>query len=155
MPLMLFGFLQMIVDATLWGISAYMIFVLIAKNQKHWQLGAWISAGTYFIWDEIIGSWFLSGAGVRVTNREISQLVGNDFANVDFFDLLLSIALAFGGFVLGRLMFRRATTGLALPVPDTESIDGSASVHVNLLSKAQMKGNNHAGSDERNHCDSP
>lgn len=107
MPLMLFGFMQMLVNAALWGIAAYLIFVLIAPDQKRFQTAAWISAVIYFFWDEVIGSGFLSGAGVCFTNRDVSRFVGDDFASVDFFDVLLSVGLAYGGFYLGRYLFRR------------------------------------------------
>jgi len=99
----------MIVDAALWGIAAYLIFVLIAQDQKRWQLAAWISAGIYFVWDEIISSCILSDAGIQFTNREVSRLVGNDLGSIDVFDAVLSVGLAYGGFVLGRSLFRRAT----------------------------------------------
>jgi len=119
MPLMLFGFMQMLVDAALWGIAAYLIFVLISPDQKRFQAAAWISAGIYFVWDEVIGSGFLSGAGVRFTNRDVSRFVGEDFTNIDFFDVLLSIGFAYGGFYLGRYLFRRvfaAVQGRGTPV---------------------------------------
>jgi len=106
MPLMLFGFMTMLVDAALWGIAAYLIFVLISHDQKHCQLAAWISAAIYFVWDEVIGSGVISGAGVNFTNRDVSRLVGDDFAGIDFFDVLFSVGLAYGGFFLGRYLFR-------------------------------------------------
>ena len=115
LPLMLFGFMLMLVDAALWGIAAYVVFVLISPDQKRWQAAAWISAGIYVVWDAVISSGFLSATGVRFTDPDVSRLVGEDLTSIGFFDLLLSVGLAYGGFFLGRHLFRAGEHGFRCP----------------------------------------
>ena len=105
---MLYGPLLLIIDASLWGIASYLLFVIISPNQKRPHIAALISAAFYYFWDEVIGSGVLSGFGVRFTNLDIARLVGDTFAKLTISEFLLSICLAYGGFFVGRYLFRRA-----------------------------------------------
>ena len=109
---MLFGLIQMILDPFLWGIASYAIFILLTKSDKRWQIGAWISASLFFLWDEVVCSTLMNAVGFSMSDDSITDFMGPDMWNIDLFDIVTSVGLAFGGFALGRLILRRVARAL-------------------------------------------
>ena len=109
---MLYGFILMMLDPFLWGIASYAIFMLLTKNDRRWQIGAWISAALFFMWDEVVCGALMNAVGVSLSDESITDFMGPDIWSIGVFDVLWSIGLAFGGFVLGRLMLKRVARAL-------------------------------------------
>ncbi len=103
----IFGLIQMLLDPFLWGIASYAVFMLLTKNDRRWQIGAWGSAALFFLWDEVVGSTLMSAVGLSMSDENIMEFMGPDVWNIDLFDIVSSIGLAFGGFVLGRLILKK------------------------------------------------
>lgn len=134
---MLFGIIQMMLDPFLWGIASYAIFILLTKSDRRWQIGAWISAVLFFVWDEVVCSTLMNAVGLSMSDESITDFMGPDMWNIDVFDVLLSIGLAFGGFVLGRLMLKRVarflqkkSNGQPTSAPHSESAPSASSEKV-------------------------
>ncbi len=104
---MLFGFIQLLLDPFLWGITSYAMFVLLTKNDKRWQIGAWGSAALFFVWNELVCCLLMNAIGMSVADEGIADIAGPNMWDIGVFDFLLSIGLAFGGFVLGRLILKK------------------------------------------------
>ncbi len=106
------GLIQMIMDAFLWGIASYAVFMLLAKNDRRWQIGAWTSAAIFFLWDEVVGSILMNAVGLSMSDESITEFMGPDMWSIDLFDIVNSFGLAFGGFVLGRVILKKVAKAL-------------------------------------------
>ena len=106
-----FGHVQMALGGLLWGIAAYAVFIILVRNDRYWQIGAWVSAVLFFAWDKIVVSTLMAAAGVRYSD-EISESVGAEIWDINLYVIVLSIGLAFVGFVLGRWLVKRAAEAL-------------------------------------------
>ena len=102
----LFSYVQLALDALLWGIGAYAIFIALIRNDPYWQIGAWIAAALFLGW-KIVWVTLAEAGDIRFpveTSESIAGLVA---------DICLSVGLAFLGFVIGRWLVKKAAAGLA------------------------------------------
>lgn len=127
---MIFGLIQMILDAFLWGIASYAVFMLLAKSDRRWQVGAWISAVIFFLWEEVVCSTIMNAVGLNMSDESIMDFVGPNMWDIDLFDVITSIGLAFGGFAIGRVILKRVAQVLQ------EKKTGQQSLSVEVLRAA-------------------
>lgn len=127
---MVFGLIQMILDAFLWGVASYAIFMLLAKSDRRWQLGAWLSAVIFFLWDEVVCSTIMNAVGLNMSDQSITDFLGPNMWDIDLFDVITSIGLAFAGFAIGRLILKRVAQVLQ------EKKTGHQSLSVEVLQVA-------------------
>jgi len=107
----LFGHVQMALDAMLWGFAAYAIYIAVVRDDRYWQVGAWTTAGVFFGW-RVIGITVSEAAGLQF-GEEISDSVGARLWDITIYLAVVSIGLAFVGFVTGRWLVKKAADGLA------------------------------------------
>ena len=111
--LAIWGLVQWVLDPLLWGIASYTMFMLLVRRDRWWQVGAWVSAGLYFVWDDVLPRTLLGAEGMSGLMEDVSHLVGTDIRDVDASDVVLSVALALGGFAIGRILVKRVASVLA------------------------------------------
>jgi len=105
-----FGHVQMALGGLLWGIAAYAVFIILVRNDRYWQIGAWVSATLFFGW-QVISITMAEAADFRF-GEGTSESVEARTWNISVYLAVVSIGLAFVGFVIGRLLVKKAAEGL-------------------------------------------
>ena len=58
---------------------------------------------------------------MSVADTDVSEFMGADIWDIDSFDVALSIGLAFGGYVVGRFLVKKAARALSVAASGPQS----------------------------------
>ncbi|HML74898.1 MAG TPA: DUF4190 domain-containing protein [Anaerohalosphaeraceae bacterium] len=147
-----YGILEMLIDAFIWGTTMYLMYLLISGNDKKWVLGGIISSLIYFLHDTVIGSLIIGYAGIEITNQQIIENIGHNFSAIEYSDFIFDFGLSFGGFVLGRILTKKAVKkGL---INNNSNIDSFTNISLQAINSQrvddiiQSKGVNMTGQEQ-------
>lgn len=100
-----YGLTVILLTPFLWGVTSYVIFFLICKNENKWKIAGIVSSIAFFIWDDVICKHMLGTVGMNFQN---SDLLGSDWSEIAlFFEMVLSVGLAFLAFFIGRVFLKK------------------------------------------------
>ena len=73
-----------------------------------------------FFWSEVISGLIIKAMGIGFSDQNISEYMADQNWNIDLFDVFFSIGLAYGGFVLGRVILKKVARQLIVKEIDRQ-----------------------------------
>ncbi len=107
-----YGFITMLLNPLLWGVTFYALFILITRSDRKWIIGGIASSLLFFLWDEIVCVQIMGAVGMSMGDEDIADFVGTDVWTTSVADAGISVGLAFAGFAVGRMIIRGACNAL-------------------------------------------
>lgn len=85
----------------LWGIGSYAAFILLMGSDRQWHGAGWTSA-LLFVGFAHVGNAVRDAGGMAFTDQGVSDFAEPATLGLNLFAALVNLALALGGFAVGR-----------------------------------------------------
>ena len=109
----LYLILSVALEALLWGSLSYILVILIARTDSKWWIGGIVSSVLFWLWYEVI-RWGGEGLLMQQEGIHVSSHFWDNLVPLDFGRFLFRIATSIAGFVVARLLFKKANANAFL-----------------------------------------